>query len=247
MKNVMIYNRVETNIRWNSEELFNFFKAQIDNSLNRGWKARDIIVGTNFSFEYKNIKNKFLTDICTSNIFCNKFYGALELMKQNILTDDFWLHDQDAWQLHNDLNFPDFDREIGGCTYIFTPEWNTCSLFFKKTAINILEYIVNFMKINSEYLESVYSDEHVISFLRNNSEISKYLSTINTQYNVGRTKMKYRYEAADKPIFVGGFVPSVIDSVKVFNGENSNVKINLIDNVLDNIFRKHFIEYREVF
>jgi hypothetical protein len=248
MKNVLIYNKISDKPRWSNEELFSSFRAQIDISLTRGWKKEDLIIGTNFDFEYKGIKNKPLTDICTTNPFCNKFYGMLEMMENGMLDDDFWFHDQDAWQLHDDLDFPEFTGEIGGCTYVFTPEWNTCSLFIKKSAANILEFIVNFMKMNPDYLESVQSDEHVISSLRHGrTEIDEYLSTINNQYNVGRTKMEHRYKAAAKPIFVGGFVPQIPDSVQVFNGENNEMKINLIDDTLDNAFRTHFKEYRENF
>jgi len=248
MKNVIIYNKITDKPRWSNEELFNSFRAQIDNSLERGWEKEDIIIGTNFDFEYRGIKNKLLTDICKTNPFCNKFYGMLELMNQGILDDDFWFHDQDAWQLHDDLNFPEFVGEIGGCAYVFTSEWNTCSLFVKKTAVNILEFIVKFMKMNPDYLESVQSDEHVISTLRHGkTEIDEYLSTINNQYNVGRTKMEYRYNAATKPIFVGGFVPSIPDSVRVFNGEDNKLGVNLIDNKLDIVFRENFREYGEVF
>ena len=53
----MIYNKLTDNVRWSDEELFNSFKAQIDNSIERGWKKEDIIIGTNFDFEYKGIKN----------------------------------------------------------------------------------------------------------------------------------------------------------------------------------------------
>ena len=102
--------------------------------------------------------------------------------------------------------------------------------------------------MNPEYLESVHSDEHVMSTLRhNNTEISEYLSTINTQYNVGRTKMEHRYNQADKPVYVGGFVPSIPDSVQVFNGEDNEMKVNLIDKKLDEVFRKHFTEYEDNF
>ena len=121
-------------------------------------------------------------------------------------------------------------------------------LFLKKTAVNVLEFIVEFMKMNLDYLENIPSDEHVISTLRHNgTEIAKYLETINTQYNVGRTKMEHRYRQANKPVFVGGFVPSVPDSVKVFNGEDNELEVNLIDEKLDKVFRKYFKEYKENF
>ena len=33
--------------------LFNYFRAQVDNSLRFGWKKEDIIIGTNFDFEHE--------------------------------------------------------------------------------------------------------------------------------------------------------------------------------------------------
>ena len=75
MKNVMIYNKINDKPRWTDEDLFQSFRAQIDNSIERGWKREDIIIGTNFDFEYNGVKNKLLTDVCEENPFCNKFYG----------------------------------------------------------------------------------------------------------------------------------------------------------------------------
>ena len=247
MKNVLIYNIVDNKKRYDNELLFNYFRAQVDNSIRLGWNRKDIIIGTNFDFMHNGVKNIELKNVCEFNVFNNKWYGIQELMSTGKLNDDFWFHDQDAWQLHSDLNFPEFNGEVGGCTYAFTPEWNTCSLFVKKTAVNVIKYIVDFMKMNPEYLEGVQSDENVIALLRHQSEIQEYLTTINNQYNVGRTKMEHRYNAADKPIFVGGFVPQIPDSVQVFNGENNEMKINLIDEILDNAFRTHFKEYEENF
>ena len=48
----MIYNKITDKPRWTDEDLFQSFRAQIDNSIERGWKREDIIIGTNFDFEY---------------------------------------------------------------------------------------------------------------------------------------------------------------------------------------------------
>ncbi len=200
----MIYNIVDNKRRHNNDELFKLFKMQIDNSLHYGWPVDDIIIGTNFEFEYKGVKAYQLTDICTFNIFNNKWYGMLELMRAGILNDDFWFHDQDNWQI-NSITFPAFNGEIAACTYIKTPEWNTGSVFVKRTAVNILEYIVDSMKMNPiEYQ----GDENWISFLRQNSEIKSYLSTLNTQYCVGYTYMDDRINAATGPITCLGLMPN---------------------------------------
>lgn len=225
MKNVMIYNIVDTKRRHTNDELFNMLKMQIDNSLYYGWDAKDIIIGTNFDFEYKGVCAYTLTDICEFNIFNNKWYGMYELMTKGVLNDDFWFHDQDNWQINN-ITFPDFNGEIGAATYIRTPEWNTSAVYIKKSALNILEYIVNSMKLNPiEYQ----SDENWIAFLRRNSEIKYYLYTLNTEYCVGYTYLDDRINAATGPIRSLGFVPNM-KSHDEFN------KRNLIPEHLNNIF-----------
>jgi len=56
MKNVLIYNRLENNLRYTDKVLLNSLKAQVDNSLRFGWKRSDIVIGTNFDFEYNGVK-----------------------------------------------------------------------------------------------------------------------------------------------------------------------------------------------
>jgi len=203
MKNVMIYNIVDNKRRHDTDELFKLFKMQIDNSLHYGWNPSDIIIGTNFEFEYKGVSTHLLSDICEFNIFNNKWYGMYELMKMGVLNDDFWFHDQDNWQIY-DIQFPNFDGEVAACTYVSTPEWNTGSVFVKRTALEILEYIVDSMKLNPIDYQS---DENWIAFLRHNSEITSYLSTINCEYCVGYTFIDERITAANKPIKVVGCMP----------------------------------------
>jgi len=204
MKNVMIYNIVDSKRRHADEELSKLFQAQIDNSLHYGWHPDDIILGTNFDFEYKGVKSHHLSDICEFNIFNNKWYGMLELMKLGILNDDFWFHDQDNWQV-NHFDFPTFPGEVAACIYVNTPEWNTGSVFVKHSALEILEYIVESMKLNPiEYQ----SDENWISFLRNQSEVSNFLSSVNTEYCVGYTFFNERFNVANKPVKVLGYMPN---------------------------------------
>ncbi len=236
MKNVLVYNVVQDKIRYEHELLVDYFKAQVDNSLRLGWKKEDIIIGTNFDFDYKGVKNIKLNNICTDNIFNNKWYGMLELMEGGYLDDDFWFHDQDTWQVEK-IDFPKFEGEIGGCTYVFNPEWNTCSMFLKNTSKYVVKYIVDFMEMNKDY--EMYSDENFISILRNEGEIKDLLTTINNKYNVGLTHMSQRYEAAEKPVCSLGFQPHVQNSWDVFVEGNNNLNIKLVDEKLIEIFKKH--------
>ena len=236
MKNVLVYNVVQDKIRYEHELLLDYFRAQVDNSLRLGWKREDIIIGTNFDFEHNGVKNIKLNNICTDNIFNNKWWGMLELMKGGHIDDDFWFHDQDTWQI-NKIDFPKFKGEIGGCTYVYNEQWNTCSMFLKNTSEYIVEYIVDFMEMNKDM--EMYSDENFIVILRNTGEIQELLTTINNKYNVGLTHMEKRYEAADKPVCSLGFQPHIQSSWDVFVDGKNNLGIKLVDDELLEIFKKY--------
>ena len=236
MKNVLVYNIVDDKKRYDNELLFNYFRAQVDNSLRLGWKKEDIIIGTNFDFEHNGVKNIELKNVCTSNVFNNKWYGMLELMENGHLDDDFWFHDQDSWQVEK-IDFPRFEGEIGGCTYVYTTEWNTCSMFLKNTSQYVIQYIVDFMEMNKNL--EVYSDENYVSMLRRHSEITTLLTTINNKFNVGLTHMEQRYAAAEKPVCSLGFQPHVQSSWDVFIEGKNDLDIKLVDNELLDIFKKY--------
>lgn len=235
MKNVLIYNIINSSERYPKDTLLRTLQAQVDNSLRLGWEAEDIIIGTNFEFEYMGVKAYQLNNVCEYNPFVNKWYGMLELMQRGILQDDFWFHDQDNWQLYP-IEFPTFTGVVGGCTYVFTPEWNTASMFIKKNAVDILEYIKEFMDLNSEL--NLFSDENYIALLRAHTEVSSYLSTINNEYNVGITKMENRYEAANKPVKVVGVKPSNEQDIKKLTGDNL-LGVSLLTDELLSIFQQY--------
>jgi hypothetical protein len=59
MKNVIIFQDFVDTITYGRnykiEELYKYFRAQIDNSLRFGWDAKDIVVVTNLDFSYKDV------------------------------------------------------------------------------------------------------------------------------------------------------------------------------------------------
>ena len=62
MKNLLVY--VSPNKQFDDEHKI-LAKIQIDNSLDLGWKKEDIILATNFDYEYRGIKSVIVDD----NIF----------------------------------------------------------------------------------------------------------------------------------------------------------------------------------
>jgi hypothetical protein len=238
MKNVIIFQdwiRQKTyGYSWNETELFAYFRAQIDNSIRCGWNTIDIIVCTNLDFEYKNVTILRLDDICQYNKYFNKQYGIAEILRRELITEPFWFHDFDDWQLTT-FSFPDFEGDIGLCKYIDFSQWNTGSIFIKPSSKDIWELIVDFMKINDSHPDLLQvGDENIFNFIYHQyPEIQSRVSLLNNQYNVGYTQFDRRYKSAKLPIYVGAFKPNNIDSYTKFYNEN------LIGSGLYDIFKKH--------
>lgn len=80
--------------------------AQVDNSINFGQKPEDIIICTNFDFQYRGITNYRVQNVNPVSAWLNKSVAVFELIENGILKDDVWIHDLDAWQVHP-FTFPD--------------------------------------------------------------------------------------------------------------------------------------------
>ena len=251
MQNVMIFAAIDTEYHggkgsnvpggFSDEQVLNYFRAQVDNCLDLGYKKEDIIIGTNFDFEHNGVKNHHIKDICTWSGYNNFWFGTLELMKKGIINDDFWLHDHDSWQ-NTKFDFPNFEGEMAGCEYQDNHQWNCASIYCKKSSQYIFQYLVDLMNENRE--KDVSSDEEWISFCRGKhygfnqhlgleSPVEHLMSSLNPTYNCGFTNFKQRYENAEKPINVFSFKPdSERDCPRV---------ISSVDERLIKIFEKNNI------
>ena len=240
MKNVIVYNQLNTTnhgaSRWNNEELFRYLRAQIDNSLRLGWAPEDIILGTNFEFEYNGIKSYLLTNICEWSGFNNFWYGALELVQKGIVTDKFWLHDHDSWQIAP-MEFPEFNGDVAGVEYVGTLEWNCGSIYFNKNCLSTLQYIVDTLEENKD--SQVSSDEVIIAFLRRNGNIQKKMISVNQRWNVGLTHSNLRLVKATKPVIVFSFKP---DQINIYSTLQQKGLLDLIDSDFLHILNTHFNE-----
>tara|TARA_A100001201_G_scaffold141700_1_gene137790 strand:- start:1072 stop:1890 length:819 start_codon:yes stop_codon:yes gene_type:complete len=221
------------------ENTFNLLKAQIDNSLECGWDAKDIIIATNFEFEYRNVKTYVLDEICDYSQFFHKQYATLEMMKKGIFEgQNIWYHDLDAFQL-DAFDFPYFDGDWGTCVYP-NGDGHSCQcgiIYLKHSSQDIFEYLVNNMKLRNY---NTHDDEVVIrNEVKLNPNFSHRVSTLDTSYNLGMTGFRYRYEFADKPIKVVHFHP---DDERQWNtmveGKNElNVKI--VNDRLLSVIKRH--------
>lgn len=213
MKNVVIFqdwiSKKTYGHDWKLDELFSYFRAQVDNSLRCGWDINDIIICTNLDFSYKNVTVIPLDDLCQYNKYFNKQYGIAELLRRELITEPFWFHDFDDWQLIP-FTFPEFNGDIGMCKYIDFTQWNTGSVFIKPTSLDIWELIVEFMKLNDSHHDLLQTgDENIVNFMYNQyPEIKSRFSLLDTRYNTGVTQFDLRYAAAEKPIVIAAVKPN---------------------------------------
>lgn len=222
MKNLMIY--INSNKDFGVEEKVTV-KIQIDNSLDLGWKKKDIILATNFDFEYKGVKslvvdNKNFCQFCPT---ASKINVIVDLFRRKIIKkrNIYWFHDMDAYQQYKlkgieselkdaDILMPDFGRKL---------QWATGSFFFKYRAKDIFELIqktMNKYKIDEEGALCILTGfENIHNRPLNCSvkgytkvdfpEIEKFIQRIkkaNISYNFHSFNFGSNYYTAIKPILV---------------------------------------------
>lgn len=239
MKNVIIFQdwiqKHTYGHTWAIEELFAYFHAQVDNSIAMGWNPSDIVICTNLDFSYKDVQIIQLSDLCQYNKYFNKQYGIAELLRKELITEPFWFHDFDDWQLAP-FDFPEFAGDIGMCKYINFTQWNTGSIFIKPSSIDIWELIVEFMKLNASNpdLEQV-GDENIVNFIyQQYPEIRSRFTELDTMFNVGCTQFEDRLNRTNSRIAIGAFKPGTSCYDKFIDH-------NLIPNNLDSIFSTYKI------
>ena len=203
----MLYLKMDDTPYKAHDSIMNYLYAQVDNSLHYGWHINDIVIVSNFDFEYRGVTNTRLRVECDYNVWANKFYAIRQLFEDGML-DDLWLHDYDVWQI-DQFKFPEFDGMMAGCPYDHNhPNWNGGSFFFSKDGYTLVQYICDFYEINKDIISKYddgrgpkwFSDEIIIEQLRTIPELQNLFSPLTPQYNLGMTYFNSRYQYANKPI-----------------------------------------------
>ena len=112
-------------------------KIQIDNSLGLGWAREDILLVTNFPYEYNGVKALVIggEHYCVHHWPATKIYVIVNLFDAGLIEDDlYWYHDFDCFQLAP-LTEPIIpDADFGLARYGRMPTLCSASFFFKKSA-----------------------------------------------------------------------------------------------------------------
>jgi hypothetical protein len=213
MKNLLIYLNPSKKFSENAEKLI---KVQVDNILELGWKLEDIILITNFPYEFMGVKSIIVPDdyFFQDDPASTKCFTLGKMFENNFFKDElYWVHDLDHFQ---QLPFTEEEiiKEMGECDFALCDycrriKYNCGSIFFRKSAGDIFIKIRDIM-IEERKKHPRCEEERALMILLNNNRKWAYRSSVgaeNSFEDAGRTdteeikkrvhKMPITYNFAD--------------------------------------------------
>lgn len=226
MKNLLIYINPSKQF---SEEHDTLTRIQIDNCLELSWQSKDIILVTNFPYEYKGIKSIIVDDYevfdqnrSTKIPAINQLFREGKIEKNQI----YWFHDHDAFQL---VPFEvSLKKDAAFTTHgAYSPVWNAGSFFFTQNAKDIFEDIWKYMN------ERGTNEQNALTFMWQNniSGINDRYELMNPGYNLGIYKINENLLLADNQPKVAHFHPHKKRHMDLYKG--------ILPEGLVKIFREH--------
>ncbi len=220
-------------------------KIQIDNSLDLGWKREDILLITNFPYEYNGIKAIEISGDNYAPFFppASKISTIVDMSEKGLIEKKqlYWFHDLDVYQneVITEIELELNGIDIGLCDKGRRPRWGTGSMFFKENAKDIFrlikqvayKYEINeepaFNAITSNNVlwateakpEATMGDRIVPANIPGTENINDRIKKINISYNFVGWNIRSCYEMAVKPIKVVHFHP--FDPVPYPGGANA--------------------------
>lgn len=250
MKNLLIYTGPNKKF---SEEDSVLARIQIDNSLDLGWKKEDVMLVTDFPYEYNGVKS-FVIDkdiYYQFDLAANKVPVIIHIIEQGVIGEDelYWSHDFDAYENdkieEGELDLSNFD--LGLVHYFYKPEWVFSNVFFKKGARDILELLDR--TINERPHLSRNNEKTLTWLIKKNKIDTKRFKRLNVTYNIAKRYIPSIYKEATKPLKVLHFRPSdkkddrIQDTpLNMFMYGKNSLKIPLMFDRLIKIFNYHGIK-----
>lgn len=254
MKNLMIYISPTGSFNNPREDLPSndagiLAKVQFENSLALGWKLKDILLFTNFDFQYGAFKSTVLKDVEFFDQLprTSKINAIVKLFEKGIIKKGqlYWFHDLDAFQLYpiTESEVDLRNADIGMADYGLSKKWNTGSIFFNSKAKDI------FYQVEKIARKKIIDEEKAFWLLASkNPKIRKRIKTIDRTYNFTAFNLRPTYRRVIKPIRVVHFHPlAEIKQLKIkkpfdyFKGDNY-MNTPIITEELIKIFKYHRIK-----
>lgn len=189
----------ESKSRYSADKIRTLLKAQIHNMINLGWKQSDIILLSNFDFEFMGVSAKIikLNDFCLSG---SKMWATKWLFENNKIDDVVNSADIDTWP---NIFFPcpEFKTDVACATYS-NPKFNGGNVFWRPGAIDIINEIVKRLEETKEAKE-----EPTLNRVFKSKEFKNRVTILNYTYNVGCSGFAPRYTRSIKPIHILHFHP----------------------------------------
>lgn len=247
MKNLMMWIHPDKKF---DDETKTLVKIQIDNSRELGWKDKDIMLFTNFDYEYGVIKANVIGDdaYCDYMPIGTKITTLFKLFDQGYIKKHtvYWMHDFDCYQLipfkKNDIILGKVDMAL--CDYGRKKnKWSGGSIFFKSSAKDIFE---KQLKIMTEH--KCVDETALYSLTTQNPDIHARIKKLDSAYHFLPFNIKRNYRNCLKPLRIAHFHPLKSETrilqtpdENLFQWYCGNNKINtqLIPDRLIKIFKKH--------
>jgi len=235
MKNLLTY--ISPSKDFNPEHKM-AVKIQIDNSLSLGWNREDILLITNFDYEYRGVKSVVVGDenYCSFRWPATKIYTIVSLFKTGLIEKGlYWYHDFDCFQF---VPFEEDEPELGkadmGLTnYSRMPRLCSASMFFKETAGDI------FLKLKDEVDRTKKDEEMAIArLIHTDKNLRERVKLLNITYAFHKFNLQSCYKIVDKPIRAAHFHLTP-DKYDFYVRGNNKLNMTLIPERLINIFHQH--------
>jgi len=217
MKNLLVYISPDKNFIQKYEWML---EVQIKNSLDY-WKKEDIIIVTNFPYEYAGMKSLEVPNLINSQYYKNsraimnsKINVIIYLLENKIITEPTWFHDLDAFQvsplnlvLEKDLALVCYgvyyDKLLQDLGKDYKDRINFGSIFFKPESLDIFKVLLERMDKNKHYEE----EEMTIMYGENINNIRDRIKLLDQSYNIGTRCTNTNIKLAERPLKIFHFPP----------------------------------------
>lgn len=239
MKNLLIWVSPAKNFDQESD-----IKIQIENSLELGWKPEDILLVTNFPYEFMGVKSFAIMGEHHNKIWrvATKVDVMAHLFEIGFFTKGlYWLHDLDAYQ-QEWITEEELGIEYLGLTdYGRNERWNGGSIFLTEKCGDFYKSLKDTLYNGYEKNKETWKNDEDAMLLVADDRAKR----LNITYNFGIKKMRHCYDKAIKPIKVLHFHPERryegIRAMEIVKG-NNELGLPIITKRLERIFKKYGIQ-----
>lgn len=249
MKNLLIYTSPQK--KFNDEHAI-LTRIQIDNNLDLGWKKDDVVLVTDFPYEYNGVRSLVVPDGLYYDFDknANKSKALVHLLQNGVIEPNtlYWCHDFDAYENYRisekELELENYD--LGLTHYFYKPEWQFGSVFVKSSAMDILELLD--CAIQKKPRSSRNNEKKLTTLIKDGAIDSSRYKRMNPTYNFMRKYIQVVYPEALKPLRVLHFLPSQKDeetghsALEMFMHGKNKLGIPLMSERLIKIFQQHGVK-----